>query len=111
MRPDPDQITYDPNDENASQYDATPRLYTKYVFQDASDKNPMGRETVEQNNVLREALKEIGNSQKEPPNIYFRTESINRLHNETFPRFVFFGTGSASSMYNRNSSGILVHTS
>lgn len=43
--------------------------------------------------------------------IVYTLEAPPKLKDETFPRFLFLGTGAADSFLLRNSSGILVHTS
>lgn len=94
--PDPEPIIYDTTSETSDEHDDTaPKLYAKFFLHEMSDKNS-GKKSFLHFQTERITMREI--------------ESENIL-NEVFPNLVFLGTGSQSSQYNRNASGILVNIS
>lgn len=78
-----------------------------------TDKTAIATEKSDDETIKLAATKEIKDSKMNGKlNIHHSGNKLeNMLSSEVFPNFVFLGTGSACSQYNRNSSGILVNIS
>lgn len=107
MRPDPSPTIYNPSQKDC--HSRTPQLYTKYFFQWMKDKKSIDPDDFDYDFTLEQATEEIRSSEQNKVNLH--AEPIIQRNIETYPHFVFLGTGSAASMYDRNSTGILVHIS